>query len=356
MSEDLFIQSNLRKYQVCFTDNFSAELESCVQSPSIVIMDAKVRDFFRARLSFLHSESVVTIEAKEDNKTMDFSQQLLRQLLDKKVKKNYRLIAVGGGITQDITAFTASILFRGVEWLFFPTTLLAQGDSCIGSKTSINFSGFKNLLGNFYPPSAIYIDTFFLDSLAESDIKSGIGEMMHFFLYARSPHANEMMQEYDSLLRERGKLKRYIQASLQIKKDVVERDEFDRGERALFNYGHTFGHALESLTGYAIAHGQAVTIGMDLANYISWKKGLLSQQNFETLHKLLEKNLLRFKFDKKQIDKYITALSRDKKNTGEGLTCILMNDLGHLEKQAIPIDDFLRDTVLIYFKQRMHVK
>src|SRR5271157_5866279 len=142
----------------------------------------------------------------------------------------------------DITAFVASILYRGLEWSFFPTTLLAQGDSCIGSKTSINLGDKKNLIGNFYPPSSIYIDTAFLESLETDDIKSGIGEMLHFYYYANSSYIDKLIGNYIHAISNRSTLIEYIRESLSIKKSVIEIDEFDKGERNKFNYGHTFGH------------------------------------------------------------------------------------------------------------------
>ena len=109
---------------------------------------------------------------------------VIQHLIDNGFRKNHRLFGIGGGITQDITAFTSSIMYRGVDWLFYPTTLLAQGDSCIGSKTSINFGAFKNQIGGFYPPNKILINPDFLDSLSDAEMKSGLGEMCHYFIVA----------------------------------------------------------------------------------------------------------------------------------------------------------------------------
>ena len=349
MLKKFSVRSKFRKYNVSFVGDFTQELARCVQDPAIVIVDKKVYELFRDRLSFLKPEMLIIVESREDNKTIDFCQRLIRQMIDKKIKKNYKLIAVGGGVVQDITAFMASILFRGIEWIFFPTTLLAQADSCIGSKTSINFEGYKNILGNFYPPSLVYIDMSFLNSLAEEETKSGIGEMLHFFLYAGNSCTKKMIKEYDLILKERKRLKKYIAESLQIKKRVIEVDEFDKGERNLFNYGHTFGHALESITNYAIPHGQAVTVGMDLANYLSLKKKLISEEQFQGMHQILLKNMPTRICRFFSLKKYMKVLSKDKKNVNSNLTCILTHGQGRMEKREILMDGQLQSSIKEYF-------
>ena len=128
--------------------------------------------------------NTIGLEAREDQKSYEGLIPVIQELINSGFRKNHRLIGIGGGIIQDITAFIASIMYRGVSWLFFPTTLLAQGDSCIGSKTSINFSEFKNQVGGFYPPNKILINTGFLDTLSKGDLQSGLGEMSHYFVVA----------------------------------------------------------------------------------------------------------------------------------------------------------------------------
>ena len=162
-------------------------------------------------------------------------------------------------------------MYRGVDWIFFPTTLLAQGDSCIGSKTSINFGKFKNQVGGFYPPVNIYIDLAFLATLKDIDIKSGLGEMCHYYIVAGEEDFMRYKREYDFALSDKNVLAGIIARSLEIKKGYIEIDEFDQKERQVFNYGHSFGHAIESLTDYRIPHGIAVSYGMDMANFISVK-------------------------------------------------------------------------------------
>ena len=145
-------------------------------------------------------------------------------MIEKGFRKNHRLIAVGGGITQDVTAFIASILYRGVQWYFFPTTLLAQGDSCIGSKTSINFGKFKNQVGGFYH-NKIYVDPKFLESLAIKELQSGLGEMAHYFVVSGEEDFERYKRDYPKALKDKDVLRGVIARSLEIKKSYIEIDE-----------------------------------------------------------------------------------------------------------------------------------
>ena len=351
MSEKLKIKSQLKEYRVDFIDNFEKTANEChSEERSFFIIDKSLLELYGEKFSgLLDKFHVLPIEATEYHKTLDFCQRLIRMLIEKNIRKNCSLIAVGGGIIQDITAFISSILFRGINWIFYPTTLLAQADSCIGSKTSINFGEFKNLLGSFYPPDRIYIDAGFLETLSVAEIKSGIGEILHFYLIADSKLTEELMLDYDEVIMSPRKLDKYLLESLKIKKKVIEVDEFDFNERNIFNYGHTFGHAIESVSGYEISHGQAVTMGMDIANFISLSLGYLESQKFDTMHKILKKNMPTFRLADELVGKYFEALSRDKKNIGNTLGCILTSGPGSMIKNQIPLNENLHSMILSYF-------
>lgn len=354
MSENFFIKSRFVDYEVCFVDDFSTELSQLNKEESFILIDRKVFDLYRKKIeSVFPEERIIFIEGIEENKSLDYCQHLIKTLLTKNVRRNYTLIAVGGGITQDITAFTASILFRGIKWSFFPTTLLAQADSCIGSKTSINLDEYKNLLGGFYPPVKIFMDLKFLESLPVDEIKSGIGEILHFYFVDGNELLEGLMQNYNRLLTSPMELEKYIIKSLKIKKKMIEIDEFDKNKRNIFNYGHTFGHAIETITAYGINHGQAVTIGMDMANYISLNIGLLSKTSFESMHKILAVNFPSFYFHDDMVGGYLKALSKDKKNIGNNLVCILSSGKGAMEKVQIPFDDKLKNMIQSYFSSRV---
>ncbi|SDW85873.1 3-dehydroquinate synthase [Hydrobacter penzbergensis] len=346
------INSKIREtYKVSFINDFDS-LKSLVEKGKLVaVIDKKIAKLFPALSEILSSSRKVEIECNEQNKTIDYCQEVIRRLIEQNTRKDDTLIAIGGGITQDIVAFVSSILYRGVDWKFYPTTLLAQCDSCIGSKSSINFDQFKNLIGTFNPPSQIFINPLFLDTLSESEIRSGIGEMLHYFFTEGIDIADQISEQYESLLHDRSRLLYFIKNSLRIKKQVIEIDEFDTGYRHIFNYGHTFGHAIETITEYQIPHGQAVSIGMDIANYISLKLGMQEMESFQRCHTILRKNIPPFSLNQNNINEYLSALSRDKKNKDNRLGCILSKGPGKVEKMFLPMDDVLKQYLLDYSKE-----
>lgn len=351
MSNTLTVASRAGNYDVIFIDDFAEVLENKYKEDTFFIIDEKLIELYEDSFTtILSNEYFIPVEANEQHKTLDHCYRLIESCIEKNIRRNYTLVAIGGGIVQDIAGFISSILFRGIRWEFFPTTLLAQADSCVGSKTSINFNEYKNLLGNFYPPSKIYIDVRFLDTLSLGEIKSGIGEILHFYMIADSSFLTRLVDQYDELLSSPEMLNEYIIESLNIKKKVVEIDEYDKNERNVFNYGHTFGHAIETVSHYSVNHGQAVTMGMDIANFISLSLGNLDRQDFEHMHKILLKNMPLFHLSVNMIEDYFTALSKDKKNIGENLGCILSSALGKMEKFQIPFDDKLKKTIIAYFE------
>jgi len=357
MCDSLLIKSRFRDYRVNFVDDFIQPLKELVAERAFFIVDAAVWELYKEKLQGLMPDvRLLLIEANEKNKSLDQCREIIETVVAQQVRRNEKLVAMGGGIVQDVTAFSASITYRGIEWSFFPTTLLAQADSCIGSKTSINLGDKKNLIGNFYPPTDIFIDISFLESLSIDDIKSGIGEMMHYYIYAAGSLFDELVSDYTMTLRNRKLLLRYIRESLRIKKTVIEDDEFDRDERNKFNYGHTFGHAIESITDYTIKHGQAVTVGMDMANYIATKKGLMSPAIFHNIHSKLIINFPEYNWNQIDIDRYLNLLTKDKKNVGSNVGSILAREPGLLLKKQLPMDDELRNMIDAYFSDLMTAK
>ena len=349
MSSPLVVRSSKGEYQVTFVEHASERIAGLVADGAQVVCDANVARIHADLIAGVPEDQLVLLEALEPNKTMDKAQWLMQTVSGRQLRRNQQLVAIGGGIVQDVTAFSASILYRGIDWTFVPTTLLAQADSCIGGKTSINLGDRKNLIGSFHPPAEVVVDLGLLESLSDDDIRSGIGEMMHYFLYADSPLAQALIDDHAAVLSDRRKLRPYIEGSLTIKRVVIEEDEFDRAERNKFNYGHTFGHALEAVTRFAVNHGQAVTVGMDLANRLSTEHGMLDETEAGRLHELLAVNLPKYDWASLDLDEYLSALGSDKKNVNADLTCILSRGPGKLFKHSLPIDASLRRSVSEYF-------
>ena len=349
------IKSIIHDYEVKFIDNSTTILEREIKDGDVVIIDQKIKEYY-PEIADLASRNnlLIDVEAHEKQKSYKGLIPIINKLIKSGFRKNHRLIGIGGGITQDITAFTASIMYRGVSWLFFPTTLLAQGDSCIGSKTSINFDEYKNQVGGFYPPNQIYIDLNFLNTLSPADIQSGLGEMSHYFIVAGEEDFKEYKNNYKTALFDRSVIRNMIARSLAIKKSYIEVDEFDQNKRQVFNYGHSFGHAIESLTNYTIPHGIAVSFGMDIANFISVKMGILDNSVRIEIKELLQKIWNEFNIKELNVENFCIALSKDKKNIGNELRLILCKGYGKVFKAPVKNDDQLRRWLTEYFSNELY--
>jgi 3-dehydroquinate synthase len=350
---DFTVRSRVRDYEVRFGDDAFADLRRELRAGDVILVDATVRRLYAERLDpILPAQPCIEVAPNEAQKSYRGAEPVFERLIESGFRKQHRLVAIGGGITQDLTAFIASVLYRGVDWLFYPTTLLAQADSCIGSKTSINFGTSKNQLGGFYPPHRVLIDLSFLDTLPALERRSGIGEMAHYYLVAGEADFERFLVEAPRALEDRGVLRGLVARSLEIKRGFIERDEFDRGERQVLNYGHTFGHALESLTNYRIPHGIAVSYGMDLANYVSVQLGYLTEDVRARARAALEPIWTGVPIGALDQESYEAALRKDKKNADGRLGLILTRGFGRMFKELVPLDAAFSAWVRTWFAER----
>lgn len=340
------IRSFRSEYRVLFSRDFASDLSTELRPGDFLIIDENIARLHAGRIDPLRSRQPhLLLRPDERQKSYQGLEPVIAHLMENGFRKNHRLVAIGGGITQDVTAFIASVLYRGVGWIFVPTNLLSQCDSCIGSKTSINFGTVKNQLGGFYPPRLVVNDDTFLDTLPRDEFRSGLGEMFHYFLLTGRPDFERAQREYDAAFTDRGVLRGLIRRSLEIKKAMIERDEFDEGPRNVFNYGHSFGHALEGYTQYAIPHGIAVCFGMDVANQISVALGLLDAGAAAEMRTLLERNWAPTRPGPVDLDRYFALLRQDKKNVDGDVRVILSRGLGDMFITRIPLDDRVRSVV-----------
>lgn len=269
--------------------------------------------------------------------------------MKKNIQRKNLIIAIGGGIVQDIAGFVSSVILRGVEWQFVPTTILSQCDSCIGGKTSINFSGIKNKIGNFYPPKQIHINTDFIKSLGEKELRSGVGEMAHYYFVKDKKSFKIFNKNFREALNKNMQiLNKLIYNTLLIKKNFIEKDEFDKGKRLILNYGHTFGHAIEKITDYKMPHGVAVAHGMNMANFVSWKKNFISTYEFLAFSKVLGEIYNTFYIKRIRISEFIEILKKDKKNINNKIHLILTKGIGKMFIYRINDVKFLKSTLIQY--------
>ena len=326
------IHSRLKDYEVRLLQDLSF-LQDLTRIPDAeYVIDEKVYGLYREHFAAIPAERLFLLKAVEENKVLDTALAVCEKMTEISAKRNTRLVAVGGGIIQDIAGFAANVLYRGIPWTFVPTTLLSGCDSCIGGKTSLNYKTYKNLLGTFYPPDEVYICPLFFNTLSQRDFESGLGEVVKFNIMAGREGLKNIEESIGKLLeRDAACLNRFIESSLTFKKSFIEADEFDRGERVKLNFAHTFGHAIETVTGYEIPHGTAVAIGMIMANRIAGRRGLTGS---EILHRS-EAVLLRIihigtDLGAYPVERFIDAMRKDKKRTGDQLTAVLMTDTGDL--------------------------
>lgn len=353
MFEPLVIQSHKGPYSVSVgEDVFSCAEDELSDKTKHYIVDSKVAGLYSEKLKdVLNHPSILLIEASESNKTLDKFTSYVEHLVSKGARRSHVLVAIGGGIIQDITCFLAATLLRGIDWYFHPTTLLAQADSCIGSKSSINVGEAKNLLGTFTPPRKIWISTCFLDTLDERDIRSGVGEMLKVHAIEDPRSFDAIAADYEKIFKNKSVLIRYLRRSLEIKKAIIEADEFDSGLRNVMNYGHTFGHALESATNFRVPHGIAVTIGMDLANYAAFRLGKAGRDHFDRMHPVLNTNFRGFSEVEIPMDAFFKAISKDKKNTSSKLSLVLPDAGGKIERGYYDNDDLFHSSCRRYFTE-----
>ena len=325
----MIIKSSTKDYQVNIYNNFDKAKSIEVDKNTFVVIDKILYGIYEKELfSGIPEDQLYIIEAIEENKTIETALAICEIMTNIPAKRNAKLISFGGGIVQDVTGFVANILYRGIHWTFYPTTLLAACDSCIGGKTSLNYKSFKNLLGTFYPPDEINICTPFFKTLSERDFQSGLGEVVKFNVMFGEQGIVNMENNIDALLRrEDDKLEEFVESSLAFKKDFIEEDEFDRGVRIHLNFAHTFGHAFETMSHYAIPHGTAVAMGTIVANRISLSRGWLTEDKVFRVEQILWKIIhIDAKHIQVDMDEVISAIHKDKKQVGKELTAVLMKD------------------------------
>jgi 3-dehydroquinate synthase len=342
----LTIQSQSHAYTVEPFPDLNAALRAYQDRPGVFCLaDQKVFSLYEpAFTAALPAERILKIEATEEQKSFEQLTPIFVWLLRNGMRRDGCLLVVGGGVLQDIGCFIASVLFRGLRWELIPTTLLAQCDSCIGSKSSINIQSYKNQIGTFYAPHRIGLTFSVLPTLPWDELRSGLGEVIKLHLLTSAEDFRQLMADLDSLPENTRILPKWIEHSLEIKKAYIEKDEFDKGVRNLLNYGHTFGHAYESASHYGIPHGIGVTLGMLTATYVSSKLGWVGSDDFQALKLRLAPWYQPYEQKLKALDleMILNAIKHDKKNTGSAVNCILTRGPGRMEKTAVNLEQQLR--------------
>ena len=272
---------------------------------------------------------IITIPDGEGYKTLSTVESILENLFISKFDRDSVLIAFGGGVIGDMTGFAASMFQRGIEFIQIPTTLLSQVDASVGGKTGVNNKFGKNLIGAFYQPSHVYIDPYFLNTLPVREFGAGAAEVIKMgVMFDREFF--EWLEKY-ALITETY-ITQAIKRSVELKAEVVSSDEKEKGERAKLNYGHTFAHVIENETGYTqYLHGEAVSIGIVMANYLAMKLGMLTQIEFDRIVKVLKLYQLPISYNIEDVDSFYEKFLLDKKTSNSKIKFILPNGIGSSE-------------------------
>jgi 3-dehydroquinate synthase len=273
----------------------------------------------------------ITLKHGEQAKSVQNFQKILNFLADNNFDRTDLIVAVGGGVVGDISGFVASSYLRGIQFIQIPTTLLAQVDSSVGGKTAINILSGKNLVGAFYNPKGVIIDTNVLHSLPNRQLKAGLAEVIKY-AFIQNNALFSLLKKYPKkiLSKDHKIIEEIIFLSLQTKARIVTKDEKENGIRAILNFGHTFGHAIEAHGKYKkILHGEAVAKGMRIASKISYLENLISEKEYEEVIALLQKYEFDLSVDQYKYRELKPYIFRDKKIKAGKLNLILLNKLSN---------------------------
>jgi 3-dehydroquinate synthase len=266
---------------------------------------------------------IVTLPDGEEYKNMESLTYGLDRLFDAKLDRNSTLIAFGGGVIGDMTGFMASIFLRGIKFIQVPTTLLSMVDSSVGGKTGINNKYGKNLIGAFYQPEDVYIDTHFLSTLPKREFAAGMAEVLKMAIMFDAVF-------FENLKDNKENVEDIIRQSIEIKSEVVNQDEKERGIRSVLNYGHTFGHVIENLTNYSVyLHGEAVAIGMVMANRLAVKLGYLRELEEKEIKECIENYNLPTTFKIEDEEEFYEHFFADKKTMNNSIKFVLPKGIGN---------------------------
>lgn len=353
MKNKISVVLGKRSYDIVIDKNslefLSQFLSQKNYSKIFIITDENVAKLHLARLQGVVPQAQkIILPAGEQTKSFHFLEKTCEEILSKGVDRKSLIIAFGGGVVGDLSGFIASILLRGIDFIQIPTTLLAAVDSSVGGKTAINSKAGKNLIGAFYQPQLVLCDLEFLKTLPEREMLSGYAEVVKYGFINDVNFFNFLEENQKKIFaHDEEILKKIITISCEIKAQIVGRDERESGERALLNFGHTFGHIFETETNYSseILHGEAVALGMVMAAKMSQNMKMISEKDFLQILSHLKKcgfvvdaKRIRKQWDEKSL---INHLYKDKKNEGQNLTFILLERIGQaVVKKGVPLAEF----------------
>jgi 3-dehydroquinate synthase/shikimate kinase/3-dehydroquinate synthase len=361
----LKINTKTQNYSIIIGSNLGSDISKIIKENSInfkkclLIVDKNISKQFIYKIKkSLNKKKLYfhIFKANEINKNFNSVNRILNILLNKNFSREDCLISIGGGITGDISGFAASLFKRGLKFINIPTTLLSQVDSSIGGKTGVNTKYGKNLIGSFYQPDLVISDIQFLKTLPKREVICGYGEILKHSLIANKKFYNFLDKNSDKILELSSPfIEKAVYESCKIKKNVVEKDEKEKGLRKILNFGHTFAHAYEASLGYSkkLNHGEAVILGMKSALSFSLKKNLLQKNDYNSIINHISKANLPSKMKKffkiNDLNKILSFMVKDKKNNSDKINLVLLKKIG------LPIinKEYNKDSLGVFLKNEL---
>lgn len=326
-------------YDIVFTRDFGLladELSAfCVQERRVaVICDTNTERLFGEEVKNILSgccKKVIlhAFPAGEAHKTLDTVKEIYKRLIEEKFDRKDLLVALGGGVVGDITGYAAATYLRGVDFIQIPTTLIAQSDSSIGGKTGVDFDGYKNMVGAFYMPKLVYMNVGALKELDDRQFYAGFAEVMKHGLIKDASFYEWLLDHmYEIFDRDMEVCEEMVMRSSGIKKLVVEKDPTEKGDRALLNFGHTIGHAIEKAKHFEMLHGECIALGMVAAAFISWKRESISMEEYYEVRDMFVPFRLPISIDDADPQEILTLTKSDKKMDGGQIKFVLLKKVG----------------------------
>ena len=350
-------------YDIVFERSFERLPEELAQfgiecKKIAIITDSNVANLYKEELESLLvpcCKKVVTyiLPAGEESKNLDVVRDIYKFLIENGFDRKDMLLALGGGVTGDMTGYVAATYLRGVDFVQIPTTLLSQADSAIGGKTGVDFDGYKNMVGAFKMPCLVYMNASVLHTLPERQYYAGFAEIMkHGLIKDEAFYLWLLDNMYEICDKDIDTLQEMLYKSCMIKKMVVEKDPTEKGDRALLNFGHTIGHAIEKAKNFTLYHGECVALGAVAAAYISYKRGMLKMEEYYEVRDMFVPFNLPISVEAIEPAEIVKLTKSDKKMEAGKIKFILLKKIGKAVIDDTVTEEEILDAVKeIYFSE-----
>lgn len=338
--EKLYVDLGKNSYDILFSDSFdnlaSAMADISAPKKLLIVTDSNVKKLYADEVNEIlknsgYDSDIYAFEAGEENKSMDSVLGICRACIEHEMDRKSMIVALGGGVTGDMAGFAASIFMRGIDFIQIPTTLLSQSDSSVGGKTGVDFMESKNILGAFHQPRLVYINVGTLKTLPPEQFVSGMGEVIKHGII-RDTKFFEYLEKNSKKIKtlDSAELIKMDKVNCSVKAQVVMNDERETGLRAILNFGHTIGHAVESAYDFKMTHGECVGIGMVGASYIAHKRGMIDSGTLKRIEDILCVYGFKTRVDLPDNDTVFEFMQKDKKKVAGKLKFVLPVKIGEV--------------------------